>query len=284
MNISVIIPVYNRQNLISRAIKSVQRQSFPVNEIIIVDDGSTDQTSEIVKSLIDAPSSSKSFQIRLIQQSNLGVSAARNTGIRYARGDWLAFLDSDDEWKEEKIQKQIDALTLHPAMQICHTDEIWVRNGKRVNPMKKHAKPDGDIFPQCLPLCCVSPSSVLIKKDVLETVGLFDETLPACEDYDMWLRIFSRFPIVLVDQKLLVKYGGHEDQLSRKYWGMDRFRVRALIKILEQGSLDPRQQELAIQTLLAKLGILIQGFEKRKKFNEARQYLEMYDQWDSQKC
>lgn len=269
LDISVIIPVHNRASVIVRAIRSVLSQSLPAKEIIVVDDGSTDQTSTVVE---------REFpEVRLIQQKNLGVSAARNTGIHHASGDWIALLDSDDEWKPEKLQRQVSALHENPIFQVCHTDEVWIRNGKRVNPMKKHRKPDGWIFERCVALCCVSPSAVLIHNSVLEKVGLFDQNLPVCEDYDMWLRVFSRYPILLVNAHLLVKYGGHADQLSRKYWGMDRFRVVALIKILEQGRLNQLQYQAAKRILLEKLSILIQGFSKRSNQLELEKYQRIYD-------
>ncbi len=289
MRISVVIPTFNRVNRVARAIQSVLAQSYPPDEVIVVDDGSTDDTVANIK---------QSFpEVKLISQANQGpqgVSRARNIGIQFATGDWLAFLDSDDEWCEHKLISQVDALTrsvspstLLPTQsgyQICHTDEIWIRNGRRVNPMKKHAKPDGWIFEQCLPLCCVSPSSVLVKKTLLESVGLFDESLPACEDYDLWLRIFSQFPVLLVAEKLLIKYGGHADQLSQKYWGMDRFRVSAIIKLLEGNNLRERDRRCAVNMLLQKLAILIKGFEKRKSTTDLSHYQALYQRWSDVPC
>ena len=181
MEISLIIPTYNRCLLLKRALHSVLEQSRPPDEIIVVDDGSTDKTAEMLKQ--EFP------QINTISQINKGVSAARNKGIQQAQGDWIAFLDSDDSWQAEKLATQIRALQQAPELKVCHTEETWIRNGVRVNTMHKHKKSGGWIFEQCLPLCAMSPSSIMIHRSVFDDVGLFDENLPACEDYDLWLRI-----------------------------------------------------------------------------------------------
>ena len=132
MKISVIIPTFNRIGLLQRAIDSVLSQSLKPYEIIVVDDGSTDGTGDIIKQ--------KYKSIKIIQQKNSGVSAARNNGIKHAKGDWIAFLDSDDEWNKDKIGKQVNRLTDNPKYSFCHTNEIWIRNGIRVNQKKKNIK------------------------------------------------------------------------------------------------------------------------------------------------
>ena len=218
-SISVIIPVYNRCRLIDRAIKSVLGQTIPPDEIIVIDDGSTDGTDEVIKNSYP--------DVILLKQENRGVSCARNNGIKNAKGTWVALLDSDDEWLPVKLEKQLLALQENSSNKICHTDEIWIRNGVHVNPMKKHRKYGGNIYKYCLPLCVISPSSIIIHKEIFKDIGLFDENIPVCEDYDLWLRICSRYPVLYLQDKLIKKYGGHDDQLSRQYWGMDRFRIRA---------------------------------------------------------
>ncbi|MBT8148199.1 MAG: glycosyltransferase, partial [Gammaproteobacteria bacterium] len=204
--------------------------------------------------------------------ANQGVSKARNYGVARSSGDWLAFLDSDDEWLPDKLQRQMTALQQQPDYQLCHTEEIWIRNGRRVNPMTKHAKAGGHIFENCLPLCAISPSSVIIKRDLFEQVGGFDEQLPACEDYDLWLRICARNPVIFLEQPLIRKYGGHADQLSRKYWGMDRFRISALEKILQSGLLDDQQLAAATDILIQKCEILANGAAKRGNRERAAYY------------
>lgn len=271
MNISVIIPTYNRAHLLARAIESVLTQTFPVQEIIVVDDGSSDNTAEMMAQQFP--------QCVYIQQTNQGVSAARNRGIEAAAGEWLAFLDSDDEWLESKLEAQHDLLQQHPEIKICHTEEIWIRNGKRVNQMKKHAKSGGYIFQKCLPLCVISPSSVTIHRSLFDEVGNFDEQLPACEDYDLWLRICSTYPVAFVEQPQIRKYGGHDDQLSQHHWGMDRFRIIALEKIIQSGRLNSVDRAAAIQTLVSKADILAQGAKKRGKESEAECYLEIRDRY-----
>ncbi len=262
--VSVIIPTRDRSNLVCRALESVYGQTTPPREVIVVDDGSTDGTAEIV---------SRRFpEATLLTSGGAGVSAARNYGISGSSGEWIALLDSDDEWLPSKLERQRDALARQPGLYVCHTDEIWVRRGVRVNPKKKHAKHGGHIFEHCLPLCCMSPSSMLLHRRVLDDVGLFDETLPVCEDYDLWLRITARYPVVLVDEALVVKYGGHDDQLSRRFWGMDRFRIRAIENILASAALSTEQQEAARRTLEEKVKVYVSGARKRGKLGEARAY------------
>jgi len=251
-SISVIIPTYNRWQVLQRAIDSVLAQSVAADEIIVVDDGSSDNTCTRLQQAFGE-------RITVLSQSNKGVSAARNAGIKSSIGNWIALLDSDDEWLPEKLQQQVHLLERNHNCVLCHTDEIWVRNGVRVNPMLKHKKTGGDIFAQCLPLCAISPSSVLIKKEIFETVGLFDESLPACEDYDLWLRICAAYPVHYLDDKLLIKYGGHEDQLSKKHWGMDRFRIKALHQLLTTTALSPEQRQLTTDMLEQKIHILLNG-------------------------
>ncbi len=255
MSISVIIPTHNRASVLPKAIDSVLGQTTRVNEIIVIDDGSTDSTaSEIAK---------RYPQVKLLQQTNQGVSSARNYGIRKAKSEWIALLDSDDEWLAEKLEKQIEALNNNPDYLVVHTDEIWLRNGVRVNPMNKHKKYGGHIFQHCLPLCCISPSSIIIHRDLFDELGFFDESLPVCEDYDMWLRICCRYPVLFLEQKLIIKHGGHEDQLSQAHWGMDRFRIQALDKLLSKQQLDTEQRNQSIDMLINKINIFLNGASKR---------------------
>ncbi len=263
--VSVVIPTHNRENRLPAAIRSVLDQSLRPSEIIVIDDGSTDGTPALMERFPD---------VLYIQQENQGVSQARNHGIRVAKHEWIAFLDSDDEWLPGKLAKQWEALERQPQFRFCHTDEIWIRGGRRVNPMKKHAKHGGYIFSQCLPLCVISPSSALIHRDLFDRYGMFDPELPVCEDYDLWLRICAREPVLYVDEPLLLKFGGHEDQLSRAYWGMDRFRIRALENLIWSGVLDGEALAGALDTLYRKIDIYANGAEKRRRFEEASGYRE----------
>ena len=241
--------------MLGRAIESVLRQTRAPEEVIVVDDGSRDGTRQLLE---------REFpQCRYLWQENRGVSAARNRGIAVAGGQWLAFLDSDDEWLPGKLEVQRDALRRSPDCRLCHTEEIWIRNGKRVNAMRKHGKAGGRIYRRCLPLCVISPSAALIHRDVFGDYGAFDESLPACEDYDLWLRICAREPVAYVEQPQIVKYGGHDDQLSRRHWGMDRFRVSALEKMLELGVLGEEEARATAEMLVEKCRILALGAQKR---------------------
>ena len=266
--ISVIVPTYNRAQQLPRALDSILCQSCSPKEIIVVDDGSTDETSALMTS--EYP------EIVFIQQQNTGVSSARNVGIKRASGDWIAFLDSDDEWLPEKLEIQMKALYENPGEKICHTNEIWIRNGKRVNPKKKHEKFGGWIFQKCLPLCCISPSSVIIHKSIFKEIGLFDYSLPVCEDYDLWLRITARNPVLYIEEPFLIKYGGHEDQLSKKYWGMDRFRIKSLEKIISSRVLSDLDENAAKKILMEKIYIFIQGAQKRGNIKEVKKFKEQY--------
>ena len=264
--VSVIIPVYNRAKLIDSSINSVINQTYPINEIIVIDDGSIDGTYDLVKSSFP--------KVILKYQENKGVSYARNVGINSAKSKWIAFLDSDDEWLPNKVEEQIDLLNTNSSFKICHTDEIWIRNQVRVNPMKKHRKYGGNIYNNCLPLCVISPSSVIIHKDIFNDVGLFDEELPVCEDYDMWLRICSKYSVLFLDQKLIKKYGGHDDQLSKKYWGMDRYRLIALEKMIDNPNLNTKDRIATINMAIDKAKILQKGYIKHNHKKEAQEMSE----------
>ena len=236
----------------------------------MVDDGSTDSTRQMVAQRFPATI--------YLYQPNQGVSCARNAGIGAASGEWIALLDSDDEWLPRKLAAQMNLLSQQPEHLLCHTEEIWIRNGRRVNQMKKHTKCGGEIFQRCLSLCIISPSSVLIHRSLFERIGLFDESLPACEDYDLWLRICASHPVAYVATPQIVKHGGHSDQLSRQHWGMDRFRLKALVKIIESGVLSGADLSAARAMLRKKATILANGAEKRGNRNAADEYRTLAEQ------
>lgn len=262
--VSVVIPTFNRAWCLAETLRSIAGQAFRDFETIVVDDGSTDDTPDL---LVRFP------EVRVHRwPDNRGVSAARNRGIEMARGEWVCFLDSDDRWVPNKLQAQVEWMQAHPECPACYTDETWIRNGVRVNPKNKHRKFSGDIFKQCLPLCIISPSSIMLRATVLEAIRGFDTDLAACEDYDLWLRLASRHPVDFIPEKLIVKTGGHDDQLSQKFRGMDRFRVYALEKILKEGHLSPQQRTWVLEALAEKCSILHTGYRNRGKMDEARVY------------
>jgi glycosyltransferase involved in cell wall biosynthesis len=274
--ISVIIPTYNRASFLDEVIQSVLNQDYFVRnssssfEFLVIDDGSTDNTKEIVKSFGN--------KMKYHFQENKGVSAARNLGLDLAQGDYIAFLDSDDLWKKEKISIQMSFMNAFPQAKVCYTEEIWIRRGVFVNPKKKHRKYSGWIFDRVLPLCLISLSSALFRREVFEETGKFDEELLVCEDYDFGIRLTFKYPVYFLPKPLIIKRGGHPDQLSQKYWGMDRFRIKALEKALHL-DLTPHQEMLVRQEIVRKCQIMGSGFEKRNNKDEARKYLSLRDKY-----
>mgnify|MGYP000992924305 CR=1 FL=1 len=269
--VSVIVPTYNRSYCLRKCLDSILQQSFSDFELIVVDDGSEDDTPLLLESYRE--------KATIVYQKNQGVSCARNTGIALAKGIYLAFCDSDDLWVPQKLQKQMEFFQKHPESMVCYTDEIWIRNGKRVNPCKHHEKVSGWIFEKSLELCLVSPSSVMMHRCFFEQAGNFDETLPACEDYDLWLRASQIFPFSFIPEYLIVKYGGHPDQLSHKHWGMDRFRIQAILKCLNSPTITQENKEKAILALKKKCTILANGAEKRGNYDlskQCREWIEKY--------
>ena len=255
--VSVIIPTFNRARLLQRAVASVLAQSCGDLEIIVVDDGSSDDSRELLRHNF-------AERVKVLPLGrNLGVSAARNRGLLVSRGEFIALLDSDDYWRPAKLEKQLAFMRARPELLLSQTDEIWIRHGRRVNPCRHHRKPDGWIYSACLPLCVVSPSAVMMRREFFFRVGLFDENLPACEDYDLWLRAACRYPVALLPEPLVVKHGGHADQLSRTVPALDRFRIMALLKIIRSGCLSPSQLQETRSQLQVKATIYLNGCRKR---------------------
>ncbi len=266
--VSVIIPSHNRGWILKEAVDSVLSQDFRDFELIVVDDGSDDNTRDVLSPYRNME------QVTVIHQKNRGVSAARNRGVDSASGEWIAFLDSDDLWLPEKLSAQVEFFRSNPDALICQTEETWIRNGVRVNPKKRHEKPSGMVFKSSLSLCLVSPSAVMMRRELFERVGEFDESLPACEDYDLWLRISCRYPIFLLETPLIIKRGGHEDQLSRMR-GLDKFRIQSLKKIIEGGVLSAEQSGAAMTVLKEKCLIYAGGCMKRARHDEASYYTQL---------
>ncbi len=252
MKISVVIPTYNRASTLRRCLDSVYSQTQFPDEVIVVDDGSTDDSAGLIQ---EYP------RVVYLSQSNQGVSAARNAGISVAKNEWIALLDSDDEWLPEKLPYQ-QALLSESKLLVCHTEEIWIRNGVRVNQMAKHRKHGGDVFNDSLKLCAMSPSSIILHRSLLEEFDGFDPQFIVCEDYDLWLQIAAKYQVAFVEKAMIRKYGGHMDQLSRRYFAMDQYRIMAMEKLLLAGSLNERQKESLMQVLRSKLSILLKGAVK----------------------
>ncbi|WP_321415165.1 glycosyltransferase [uncultured Desulfobacter sp.] len=266
--VSVIIPTFNRAWTLERAIDSVLAQDYTPIEIIVIDDGSTDETQEVLAGYKD--------EIRILVQENKGVSAARNLGIQESQGHFIALLDSDDAWEKNKLSCQMDFFQSNPGAMICQTEEIWIRKGKRVNPKKKHKKPSGMIFEPSLKLCLVSPSAVMIRKQLFDQKGMFNEAFPVCEDYDLWLRISHDTPVYLIDIPLTVKTGGHGDQLSASH-SQDKYRIQSILNLIESNVLSPDQAQAALKVFKEKCRIFAGGCLKRGREKESAYYLTLAD-------
>ena len=271
--ISVVIPTLNRINTLQRALDSVLNQTYKPAEIIVVDNGSSDGTLKFLREQYP--------KITILTENKIGVSSARNKGIKKSINQWIALLDSDDAWHPRKLEIQTSMLdSALKEYNLIHTDEVWFRNNKHINQMKKHKKQGGYIFERCLSLCCISPSSVLFKKNILDKVGLFDESLPVCEDYDMWLKICSSEEVLFAQDKLTYKYGGHKDQLSKSYWGMDRFRIKSIENIIKNFDLTYKQKKQAKKELIKKLKIIINGAFKRNNLSIINEFSTKLEYWD----
>ena len=260
MKVSVIVPTFNRASLLPRAIDSVLSQSYQDFDLTIVDDGSTDETYNLVKSYLSNP------KIKYIRTDNRGVSAARNLGVALTNGEYISFLDSDDEWLRHKLDSQIKFLSQNENIQMVHADECWVRNGKEINKKNIHKKFGGDVFEKCLDLCFISPSVALMRRSLFNEMLGFDESYIVCEDFDLWLKISSLYEVGYIDEEVIIKYGGHEDQLSTMYFAMDYYRIKALDHITKIRSFEKERLSLVKDTIIKKSEILIKGYEKHKNF------------------
>jgi len=275
--VSVIIPTYNRSSLLSRAVESVFCQTMQCAELVIVDDGSTDNTQEILRKL----STASQVPLRVCLQKNRGPAAARNLGVQRAEYPYIAFLDSDDHWHKRKLERQYNSLVENSDYRISHTQEKWLRRGQHLNKKIKHLPRHGDIFDHCLQLCAVGMSTVMMQRELFSQVGLFDESLRCCEDYDLWLRISCRHHFLLVDEPLTVKEGGREDQVSVQYrQGMDRMRIASLRKLLDGDVLSCRQHRLALAEFRNKVTIFGKGCLKHHKEELGTMYLELIPKYE----
>ena len=269
MKISVVIPSYNRYEVLKRALASVYAQTHTPFEVIVIDDGSTDSTSKIQEDFPD---------VKYFYKDNGGVSSARNFGVKCSSFEWVAFLDSDDEWDENKLKEQVAFHEENSDVLMSYTAEKWIRDAVEVKIPKKFRKYGGDIFEKCLSHCIIAPSATLIHKDLLTAVGDFDEELEVCEDYDLWLRVSRKHRIGLIYKPLITKYGGAKDQLSAKYWGMDRFRVVALEKLLLN---DGVKRDLILNELLKKYRLLLKGAVKHDRTLEIESYLKKIETYEN---
>jgi len=271
MFIDVIIPTFNRSSLLNRSIESVLNQSYQHFNVIVIDDGSTDGTSLLMSQYSEHP------KIRYLIKENGGVSSARNLGIKNARSEWICFLDSDDEWLPHKLQTQINYAHDNPQQSFIHSNEMWFRNGVRINAKKKFDKSSQDLFKRSLETCLISPSTVMMKKSLLERYGSFDESFTVCEDYDLWLKILAHQEVGFIDQYLVKKYGGHEDQLSTKYPAMDFWRIRSMINLLKNDSLSEDKKKWIHEEIDKKAPILLKGLLKHENQQGHKELTELLE-------
>ncbi|MGH7925288.1 MAG: glycosyltransferase family 2 protein [Candidatus Binatus sp.] len=262
--VSVIIPTYNRRAMLREAIGSVLAQSIEGLELIVIDDGSTDGTAEALARL--------ERTIRFERIDHRGPAAARNRGVALARAPVIAFLDSDDLWSAAKLERQLEFMRANPRCAISQTEEIWIRNGRRVNPGLRHRKRAGDIFVDSLRTCLISMSATIMRTELFRACGGFDEIMTAAEDYDLWLRTLIDHEVGLLDSPLVTRRGGHPDQTSATTPALDRFRILALTKLLADDRLSPTRRTAVVEVLAEKCRIYAGGLRRRDKVDAAQLY------------
>jgi len=268
-DVTVIIPTFNRWPMVGEAIASVMAQREVSLELIIVDDGSTDETAARITDFFERPKTAPEYPVLMLRTGNQGVSAARNLGVTAARAPLVAFLDSDDLWAPLKLKRQLQQMTQTPGCVISQTDEVWFRNGVRVNPGQRHRKRAGDFFIEALRTCLVSPSAVVMSTSVFRRLGGFDPDMRAAEDYDLWLRLLLEYEVELVPEPLVIRRSGHPGQLSATVAAIDRFRILALLKLLRRDDLDPRRRQAVCDTVAEKCAIYATGAARRGRRGEA---------------
>jgi glycosyltransferase involved in cell wall biosynthesis len=277
-DVSVTIPTHNRGAMLHEAIASVLAQHDVGLELIVVDDGSTDGSCEDLGSLIEAARATAQVRFRLIRNAqNRGVAAARNAGVAMASAPLIAFLDSDDLWAPTKLRRQIDFMRTSPDCQICQTEELWIRDGRRVNPGRRHQKRAGDIFVASLRTCLISPSAVIMRTELFRALGGFDEQMIAAEDYDLWLRILRHHEVGLIAEPLVTRRAGHPGQLSATVRAIDRFRILALMKLLAGVDLPLERRGAIVDVLTEKCGVFAQGLKRRDRETAAGFILDVAD-------
>jgi len=268
MQIDVIIPTFNRASVLPKAIASVIEQSFQDFQLYIIDDGSTDETRSVVEKYL------QNQKVHYFHQKNQGVSSSRNHGIKISSSEWICFLDSDDEWLPQKLATQSAFSENNPQFNFIHSNEIWIRNGIRVNAKARFDKGSQDLFKRSLELCLISPSTVMLKRELIQKHNYFDETFEICEDYDLWLKILATEEVGFISENLIKKYGGHEDQLSTKYPAMDFWRIRSMIKLLSTIGNGQKREQLQLEIEKKSL-VLMQGFEKHQQHQKKIELLNL---------
>ncbi|MCK4305695.1 MAG: glycosyltransferase family 2 protein [Candidatus Eisenbacteria sp.] len=290
--VTVIVPTHNKKEPVAEALRSVLSQTFRDFEIVVSDDGSTDGTPLHLLRMLGAqpdaleilsrmsPTSIKPFSHAFSQNgvtvqyhygSNRGLSAARNRGIRSARGDYIAFIEAEDEWQREHLEVQMAFLESHPDARLCRVAERYVKDGKpRKN--RNTSTASGWIFEAALEASPMSTSALLAHRSCFASCGAFDENLPACDEYDLWLRFAARYPIYYIPDGPIVTRKSARGDGSSRTWSWDRFRVYALEKAFQSGHLSPNQRFMVAQEIVRKCERLVQGFRRQRSDERSNFY------------
>lgn len=291
--VSVIVPTFNKKEQVREALQSVLDQKFQDIEILIADDGSTDGTPlALFKELgaqpeaIDVLAKMGNNSIRPFTHAfqcggitvqyhygiNRGLSTARNRGIKSARGEYIAFLEPDDFWAPHHLSELISHLKRNREVKVCRVSERLIREGKSRAPKHPANRTTGWLFEASLDSSLMSISTVICHRSCFSICGCFDENMPACEEYDLWIRISSHFPIGFLDCNSVTRRTPRPAD-SIRAWNWDRFRVYALEKAFQSGHITPEQRYLVAQSIVLKCERLVEGF-KRQKSDERSNFYE----------
>lgn len=261
--VSVIVPVYNRVHLLPRAVNSVLNQTYRDFEIIVVDDGSTDNVKEVVEKL-----QKKDERIRYIRhEKNKGAGAARNTGIEAARGRYIAFQDSDDEWLPEKLEKQIKAFeNVSSIVGVVYSKCLRLKEGKKIYaPFSWIKQKEGNIHKEFLKENFINTPMIIVRKECFEKAGKFDETLPRLQDWELVLRLSKYYHFKYIDEVLSIAHTT-TDSISANQDAL----IKALMLILDKHLRDFKTDKKSLAKHLCLIGDLLC---QRGDLDQGRDYL-----------
>jgi glycosyltransferase involved in cell wall biosynthesis len=292
VRVSVVVPTHNKKEMVTEAIESVLAQSYRDCELIVVDDGSTDGTPLHVFSTFGAqpeaieilskmnPNAVRPFShsfahdgipIQYHYIANRGLSAARNRGIKFAHGSCVAFLEAEDLWNPAHLETHATFHEENDWARVSHIGECHVRDRSRAGKARKAPPASGWIFQQALETSPICISAAMAHRTCFAECGGFDENLPACEDYDLWLRFAARYPIHFLEGTEIVRRSSRF-QSSNRSWTWDRYRVYALEKSFQSGKLNAEQRLLVAEEIVKKCERLVEGFKRQKSEERANFY------------
>jgi glycosyltransferase involved in cell wall biosynthesis len=289
---TVVVPTCNRREMVAQALQSVLAQTYRNFELVVVDDGSTDGTPMHLMRLLGAepraveilsrmnPAALNPFFHQFVHDGipiqyqyhpNRGLGAARNRGIRHARGTYVAFLEAEDLWEPTHLQAQIAFLDGDGWARIARVGGRQAKDGTRARRSRRAEEASGWIFSQALEACPAGLSCAVVHRGCFAECGTFDENMPACDDYDLWLRLAARFPIHYVAGPE-VTHRSPRPELASHSWTWDRFRVYALEKAFQSGQLNPEQRFLVSQEIVRRCEHLVEGYRRQKSEERANFY------------